>query len=173
MRPPRGGAQGLAPAAAPQRVLYFVRHGQYSAQPNAQGGVLTELGRRQAGRLQHYFKGLAIDSVSSSDLPRAVQTAEVLAGDLGIARVRRHAVLREILPVAVPGVRVPFDKRALGKQQLDAVIARWFKRCTRAPSTRSSTCRRAGAARAEPDEPSAYFSRLETIGASILKLGAP
>jgi broad specificity phosphatase PhoE len=132
MMPSHGATHESAPPPRVERVLYFVRHGQYSAPAGAKGGVLTALGRRQAARLRLYFEGLPVDSVSSSDLPRAVQTAEALARDLGVARVRRHAMLREVLPVAVHGVRVPLDKRARGKDQLDEIVARWFQPTRRA-----------------------------------------
>ena len=77
-------------------MIYLVRHGQSEwnllrrTQGHIQHPALTELGRRQAAaaartiRRDCELSGRRARSVVSSDLARAVQTAEIIAGALGI-----------------------------------------------------------------------------------------
>ena len=48
------------------------------------GGWLTAAGRAQAGKLADELGGRRVAAVVTSDLARAVQTAELLAGRLGV-----------------------------------------------------------------------------------------
>jgi 2,3-bisphosphoglycerate-dependent phosphoglycerate mutase len=60
---------------------------------NAMGGTLTTLGREQARGLGHHLAGERVAAVFCSDLSRAVQTAEIAAGVLGLpvtVRERLH-----------------------------------------------------------------------------------
>jgi broad specificity phosphatase PhoE len=57
-------------------------------------GQLSEEGRRLAGRLGARRRGERIDAVYTSDLGRAVETAELAFGDSGIP-IHRDARLRE------------------------------------------------------------------------------
>jgi probable phosphoglycerate mutase len=68
---------------APAR-LWLVRHGQtdWNAQRRIQGHTPTELnaaGRRQAEMLAHWFSSRRFGAIWSSDLPRALQTAQAIA----------------------------------------------------------------------------------------------
>ena len=71
--------------------LYFVRHGESTANllnEISNRGLklgLTEKGKRQASVLARKLKGLPIIRVFSSPLLRAVQTAEILAREWGLA----------------------------------------------------------------------------------------
>jgi broad specificity phosphatase PhoE len=72
-----------------QQVMWLVRHAETNwnslgwAQGQAKGGRLTPRGRRQALRLASLLETKDIATVFSSDLPRALDTATIIAGQLG------------------------------------------------------------------------------------------
>jgi serine/threonine-protein phosphatase PGAM5 len=108
------------------RHLYFVRHGQY--EPSSDGGVLTGLGRKQARRTGKRLAAIAIDQLIASDLGRAVETAELIAGQLPAApRARQLPLLREARPSAFPGIRIPLAERADGKRRVTEIVRRYFR----------------------------------------------
>ena len=108
------------------RVLHFVRHGQYESGESGSGG-LTRLGERQAKRVASSFGGLPIAGIRSSDLPRAVQTADIIAAELGLHTVSRHRILREVLPSNTVSVRVPRAQREQDRARIERVVARFFR----------------------------------------------
>nr|WP_297573698.1 histidine phosphatase family protein [uncultured Peptostreptococcus sp.] len=68
---------------------YLVRHGQtiWNTQGRTQGhgnSPLTDLGLAQAKNLAKYLKEYPIDMIYCSDLGRAVETAEIIANELGL-----------------------------------------------------------------------------------------
>ncbi|MBF0594952.1 MAG: histidine phosphatase family protein [Candidatus Omnitrophica bacterium] len=74
--------------------LYLIRHGQTDQGLNrkycgARDVPLNETGCRQAAMLVERFKGCAIDAVVSSDLKRAVQTAQIVFKDAAIIKRSR------------------------------------------------------------------------------------
>lgn len=115
------------------RVLYLVRHGQYFTEEDSpKYGRLTPLGRRQAKRLGKRLALIEFDVLHHSDMPRAVETAEIIANALppGVA-VRSSRLLREGIPSA-PVRWLPDHTRADARQaraRMDAAFARYFKRC--------------------------------------------
>lgn len=79
--------------------ILLIRHGEtdWNVERRLQGHLDTPLnaeGRRQAAALGKVLSGEALDAVISSDLARAVQTAEAIAAAQG-KRVRIEAGLRE------------------------------------------------------------------------------
>ena len=78
-----------------RRLVMFVRHGDYNPDPEE----LTDIGREQvrltAGRLAGRT---VIDRIVHSPMPRAVQTAELLAAELGPAELRPDGALAECVP---------------------------------------------------------------------------
>jgi len=79
--------------------LYLTRHGETVDNANQimQGqtqGRLNETGRRQAEELREQLAELPIDAIVSSDLYRAVETAEILAEGRGL-EVVTTPLLRE------------------------------------------------------------------------------
>jgi broad specificity phosphatase PhoE len=77
--------------------IVVARHGEaeydLDAWPDA-GGSLTALGRRQARSLAESLRDRRISMIWSSDLARAVQTAEIAGGILGLG-VQVRTPLRE------------------------------------------------------------------------------
>lgn len=110
-------------AATTGRYLHFVRHGQYVTGP----GHLTELGKRQARHVARELARFPLDRIASSDWIRARQTARIVAHELELDAPSEHRLLREVLPTAVRGMRVPLPKRAEGKQRIERILARFFK----------------------------------------------
>jgi broad specificity phosphatase PhoE len=70
--------------------LFFMRHGQSEANAAhryaAPETPLSELGRQQASAAGLQLKAAGIDLIISSDLRRAVETAEIVADQLGYDR---------------------------------------------------------------------------------------
>jgi len=84
--------------------LFLVRHGDAHAGlrgpiagPRGSRG-LTDLGREQAERLRDRLADgrLDVDAVVTSELPRAIQTAEIVAPSLGISTMSRDCDLCEV-----------------------------------------------------------------------------
>jgi 2,3-bisphosphoglycerate-dependent phosphoglycerate mutase len=92
--------QGTVTDTEPERALWLVRHGEstWNALGLVQGQVgeptLTRQGMAQARRVARQLAGHQISAVYSSDLQRAVQTAQPVAAALGLDMVQ-DARLRE------------------------------------------------------------------------------
>jgi broad specificity phosphatase PhoE len=129
------------------RVLYLVRHGQYvddDAKPNF--GSLTALGRKQARRIAERLAGTPFSVVHHSDLPRAVETAQLMAKrfareeQAGQAaprplRLKSSTLLREGIPSG-PAHWGPLSAeqrahRARTKQRMDQAFDKYFRPSTR------------------------------------------
>jgi broad specificity phosphatase PhoE len=81
------------------RILYLVRHGQYfTEEAHRQAGDLTPLGRRQAQRTGRRLANAKIESIYHSDMPRAAQSARIIAGELGTLPMHSLRALREMMP---------------------------------------------------------------------------
>jgi broad specificity phosphatase PhoE len=119
-------------ASTRSRFIYLVRHGQYVVDQSAPlGGPLTAIGRDQARRAGRRLAALDVASITSSDMPRAVETAMLIAGELGRSRVTSIDLLREQLPTRVPGFRVPLANRRHARRSLDRITRRMFRRPSR------------------------------------------
>jgi broad specificity phosphatase PhoE len=102
--------------------LVVARHGDATYLDEVfsdEGGTLTDLGRAQAAALADQLGGHRVAHVWTSDSARAVQTAEIVAGRLGVGVTTRKA-LREIHVGALHGQ--PFSIPALC-----AVTDHWFR----------------------------------------------
>ncbi|HVH48079.1 MAG TPA: histidine phosphatase family protein [Labilithrix sp.] len=110
------------------RTLVLVRHGQYGL---TDGGKLTELGREQAeltGRwICTHLAGRRVDALWSSTLPRARETATIIARNVPPAKVRVAGVLREGMYSKVNGYEVPPSERLEDRERADAAYARFFR----------------------------------------------
>jgi serine/threonine-protein phosphatase PGAM5 len=85
------------------RILFLVRHGQYiTDEKKSRHGQLSALGRRQAKRtglrLLHLPDEVKLQAIYHSDMPRAVETAEIIASQLGEMPMHRMRALRETVP---------------------------------------------------------------------------
>jgi serine/threonine-protein phosphatase PGAM5 len=127
---------GMLPSAS--KVLYLVRHGQYHGADAATGTleVLTPLGRRQAVRTGRRLAALPFDAIWHSDLPRAVETAQILAEHLpGVPR-RSSKLLREGIPTVAahfsPEFRPPRAQLLETRKRMDQAFDR-FVRAGRKP----------------------------------------
>jgi serine/threonine-protein phosphatase PGAM5 len=103
------------------RTLVFLRHGQYDAESR---GELTALGREQARLTGTYLQGFPFDVIWSSTLPRAKETAEIVATQLGGLRVRHTGLLREGLYTKVEGYEVPASEQRADRARADAAYAK-------------------------------------------------
>ncbi|HEY3070509.1 MAG TPA: histidine phosphatase family protein [Gaiellaceae bacterium] len=77
--------------------IYLARHGEsdWNAENRFQGHTdrpLTELGRRQAELLAGEVAGLPLAAVYTSPLRRCTETAEIVAGPLGVERIVEPAL---------------------------------------------------------------------------------
>jgi len=112
--------------SAPLHFVHLIRHGQYVRQPPEGDGPLTPLGRRQAAAAGRYLARWPITRVWTSDAQRATETAAILIKRLHVKGARTTAVLREILPSAVPGMSVPPSVRRQGREAIAEVISSFF-----------------------------------------------
>ncbi len=83
-----------------ERLLFLARHGEteWNRAGRWQGQTdipLSEAGRAQARAMAACLVGRGVVDVHASDLRRAIETAEIVAGALGIAPAKRDARLRE------------------------------------------------------------------------------
>lgn len=118
------------------RTLLFLRHGQYDAE---NGGVLTPLGREQARLTAKYLEAFRFDAVWSSTLPRAKETADIVARQVGGIRVKHTGILREGLYTKVEGYDVPAAERRADRARADAAYAK-IVRTSRSERTELVVC---------------------------------
>lgn len=119
------------------RILFLVRHGQYvTDEKHRNHGQLTALGRRQAERtgkrLAKLQAGLKPQAIYRSDMPRAIETAEIIADELNELPMHSLRALRETLP---PLPKRPGQKPRPRKElaEVRAVTARLTKKFFSAP----------------------------------------
>lgn len=80
--------------------LWFVRHGESTwnasglVQGQAEGSVLTAMGRRQAARVAEQLRAIGVRTISTSDLERAHETAAIIGHVLRLP-LRYERALRE------------------------------------------------------------------------------
>ncbi|MBX3191239.1 MAG: histidine phosphatase family protein [Labilithrix sp.] len=106
------------------RTLVLLRHGQYEPE---NGGLLTPLGREQARLSATYLDGLSIDAIWSSTLPRAKETAEIIATHRTLARPRHTGLLREGLYTKIEGYDVPPSERLEDRRRADRAYQKFFR----------------------------------------------
>ncbi len=99
--------------------LLLIRHGEtdWNSQARLQGTTdvpLNEEGRRQASALAEHLAGWTLAGVWSSQLSRARETAEAVAGPHGLA-VSCHRDLREIEMGQWEGLTIPEVRRRWGE----------------------------------------------------------
>jgi probable phosphoglycerate mutase len=103
--------------------VFVARHGEAEYETDLvsdDGGSLTPLGRSQAHGLADELRGHRIARVWTSSLSRAVQTAEIVAGRLGVDVVVREG-LREYSVGSLSGTYA--DERAI----LGGIFEDWME----------------------------------------------
>ena len=119
------------PTGSFTRTIYLVRHGSYTSDPAAKpdvGPPLTPLGVAQARLVAARLKGMPhFDSLTSSKMLRAMQTAAVVHESLPDVPTASSALLSECTPPAL--VKLSDDPPAQSNacsQRLDAAFAQFF-----------------------------------------------
>jgi len=106
------------------RKIYFIRHGEYDWN-NPQSKDLTEIGVQQAGWTAQRLANLSAQKIYSSDLPRALQTAEIIRGAIGSVEYEVDAGLRECL-LPMPSL-MPLEVHKAGEQHATAAFAKYMR----------------------------------------------
>jgi probable phosphoglycerate mutase len=89
------------------RFLYLVRHGEAAA-----GGSLSDAGEEQARRTGERLKNLPVTRIHHSPLPRAAQTARLIAGWLPGVPLAESATVGDYIPADLdPGGLPPSHAR--------------------------------------------------------------
>lgn len=127
------------------RVVYLVRHGQYKHlsykgtnahltmdQINQLDGGLTDLGVRQAMFTARRLRALPITGMYCSTLPRALQTAEIIAETFPQVQLHRSVGLWECIPSVPPEFSHHFsdlrlEDRLQGKRRAAKIFEQYFK----------------------------------------------
>jgi broad specificity phosphatase PhoE len=111
----------------PTRFVHLIRHGQYARREDTGDGPLTLLGRKQAVTAGKYLGRWPIEKVWSSDLQRAVETAQLIVKRLGSPETRESELLREVVPTAIPGQSISLATRKQSRQAIERVTATFFQ----------------------------------------------
>jgi serine/threonine-protein phosphatase PGAM5 len=109
------------------RTLLLVRHGHYAPED---GGRLTGIGREQAQVTGRWLGGTAgrVDALWSSTLPRARETATIIARSIARApRIRHTGVLREGMYSKLRGFDVTEEERDEDRARAEQAWARFFR----------------------------------------------
>lgn len=107
------------------RTLVLVRHGQYDTND---GGRLTALGREQAATTARFLEKLRVDAIWASTLPRAKETAAIVAGAFPGKRVKHTRFLCEGMYTKVDGYELTAAERDDDRKRADRAFAMLFKK---------------------------------------------
>ncbi len=113
-----------------KRILYLIRHGQYEPldDPN---GTLTEVGKEQAYFTAKRFQECPISTIYFSTMPRAKETAVIIANQFPNAKQIASPLLRECFP-SVPEpfkahfAQFPAEEITAGKVQAHKAFESYF-----------------------------------------------
>lgn len=106
------------------RTLVFVRHGQYSKNPEQ----LSELGREQAALAGEALKDFGPEWLLASDMPRAIETAEIVGARIGLSP-KNSAEFREGVLPGMPRGGFPVKRFATDKKRAEKA----WKQLTKKP----------------------------------------
>jgi len=114
------------------RTIYLVRHGLHDHE--LEGG-LTPVGVEQARLTAQRFRSLPISAIHCSTMPRAAETAEIIAQVFPDVPLHRSRGLRECFPCIPPipvyieyFAQVPAEDIVQGRKQAEKAFVRYFKR---------------------------------------------
>ena len=111
------------------RTIYFVRHGEYDwqAQPPSLKR-LTPLGKKQAQLTAKRLRSLPVTAIYSSDLIRAVETAEIIRRNHDGIPYAKRRVLRECaLPSPYSFKNVSEERLRAGQKQAAAAFSSFLR----------------------------------------------
>ena len=130
-RAKRKPARKRCPAQSPAsryRILHFVRHGQYEDISGKLGGRLTPRGRRQAAYVARCLAAIPARAIFSSDLGRAVETAEIIRQKaFPSLKVTRAKILREKILPGFPDLAATDELAVQGSREMASIWKRFFK----------------------------------------------
>ena len=118
-----------------RRILYLIRHGQYTSTtvpPQEPDGSLTEAGRQQAELVGKRLSRLPIATIHHSTLHRATETAALVAKEIPNATLQATDLLRECIP-CVPEefkehfTEIPAEFIEKSKTQIEQAFAAFFQ----------------------------------------------
>lgn len=136
---PKEGRSGRGGVAMPVRRILLIRHGQYDESGE---GWLTPLGRKQAEATGRALRDLELSGIVSSTLPRARETADILAESFPGLRVTRSSLLCECIPTALPAaLKLRLDPQQIkdDRERAERAFAKVF-RPTKTPKTELVVC---------------------------------
>ena len=127
------------------RTLYLVRHGQYHhlaydkeagvtvEEANKLDGGLTPIGVEQSQLTAQRLGVFAITAIYYSTLPRAAETAQIIAQELPSVPIHGSRGLWECIPSVPAALAKDFAKTFVGdlsqgKEQAERVFDKYFKR---------------------------------------------
>jgi serine/threonine-protein phosphatase PGAM5 len=116
----------------PVRTLYLVRHGAYLPDRNVDpsiGPSISPLGIAQARLTASRFRSMpvAIESVTSSTMTRARETAAIIHEQVGDAKSSASALISECTPPAAFPLNENEHSLKSCKQRLDSAFDQFFK----------------------------------------------
>lgn len=115
------------------RSLILLRHAEYHSGVGA-GLNLTSLGKKQARRSANMLARESIDTVWTSTLLRAMETANIVCDALSLPPAKTSALLREGFPTQYHGLDVDDSQVAEDRARADRAFAKFFR-----PSKRDKT----------------------------------
>lgn len=131
---------GLSPVASAQtapaiRTIYLIRHGAYLPDPKADpqaGPGLSTLGIAQARLIGTRLRSMpvAFDSLTSSTMLRAQQTAAIVHEQIADVPATSSALISECTPPARVDLRDAAASQKACKEKLDAAFAKFFTPAT-------------------------------------------
>lgn len=113
-----------------KRILYLIRHGQYDPLDDPEG-TLTNIGKEQAQFTAKRFQDCPISTIYFSTMPRAEETAVIIANQFPNAKQIASPLLRECFP-SVPApfkehfTQFPDAEIAAGKIQAKEAFETFF-----------------------------------------------
>jgi serine/threonine-protein phosphatase PGAM5 len=115
------------------RYLHLIRHGQHEQEDERSRERLTPLGVEQAQLTAQRLRSLPITAIHCSSLPRAVETAEIIAQTFPDVPLHKTRYLRECVPCIPQNIskytlKIPAEKLAAYREQAESAFDRYFKR---------------------------------------------
>ena len=109
------------------RRIYLVRHGEYDwdDQPSPLKG-LTPLGVQQARLTAQRLRTIAATTIYSSDLMRAIETAEIIGGDFDGVLYEKSEDLRECYLASPTFANVSVELIQAGEKQAAAAFSKYL-----------------------------------------------